>query len=121
VETPGGWKDFLEQNPGFFAPPVIKTPVKPQAAADAKTAPARAKLSYKDQRRLAELEALVAGLPGKIAAQEAGLADPGLYGRDPAGFQQLSRELDTARAELAAAEEEWLALEERREALETGR
>src|SRR5262249_17859682 len=33
VETPGGWQDFLVQNPGFFAPPVIKTAVKPAAAA----------------------------------------------------------------------------------------
>jgi ATP-binding cassette subfamily F protein uup len=52
---------------------------------------------------------------------EAKLADPGLYGRDPTAFQALSRELDQVRADLASAEEAWLALEERREALETGR
>jgi ATP-binding cassette subfamily F protein uup len=122
IETPGGWQDFLAQNPGFFAPPVIKTAVKPQAAAAAKPpAPRAAKLSYKDQRRLAELEALTVELPEKIATLEAGLADPQLYARDPAGFERLSRALELARAQLSAAEEEWLMLEEQREALEGGR
>ena len=39
--------------------------------------------------------------------------------RDPAGFDRLMKSLDALRAELAAAEEEWLALEEKREALGT--
>jgi ATP-binding cassette subfamily F protein uup len=121
VETPGGWQDFLSQNPGFFgrvpvAAPLPKAPPAPRPAAAAPT-----KLSYKDQRRLAELDALIHALPGKIAALEAGLADPGLYGRDPAGFERLSRALALAREQLAGAEEEWLTLEERREAMEAGR
>jgi ATP-binding cassette subfamily F protein uup len=121
VETPGGWQDFLAQNPGFFAPPVIKTAAKPAAQAPAKPSPRPGKLSYKDQRRLQELETLTAELPQKIAALEAGLADPGLYGRDPAGFDRLTRALELARGQLGAAEEEWLVLEELREATENGR
>jgi ATP-binding cassette subfamily F protein uup len=120
VETPGGWQDFVAQNPGFFARPPIAT-----AAAKApqpKAQPSRAaKLSYKDQRRLSELETLIAEAPAKTAALEAKLADPGLYGRDAEGFRKLSGDLDELRAQLAAAEEEWLALEERREALESTR
>src|SRR5690606_11311044 len=59
VETPGGWTDFLSQNPGFFgeaAPAPVAAP-KGSAGGPPKTeAPARpTKLSYKDQRRLAEL------------------------------------------------------------------
>jgi ATP-binding cassette subfamily F protein uup len=125
IETPGGWQDFIAQNPGFFA----RLPVAAFAAA--RTAPpppapkpkpaASAKLTYKDQRRLEELDALIAGAPARIAALEARLADPVLYGRDPAAFQDLSRDLETLRAQLIAAEEEWLVLEERREALEAGR
>ncbi|WP_372785179.1 ABC-F family ATP-binding cassette domain-containing protein [Phenylobacterium sp.] len=124
IETPGGWQDFIAQNPGFFArlPVAAFAPAKAPAAPPPKPEPARAaKLSYKDQRRLEELETLIAAAPGKAAALEARLADPGLYGRDPAAFQKLSRELDAVRAELASAEEEWLALEERREALGIGR
>ena len=120
VETPGGWQDFLSQNPGFFAAPTVTTQTKAMAP---KPAPPKAasKLTYKDQRRLAELEALVHDMPGKIAALETALHDPDLYSRDRAGFDRLSAALETARSQLAAAEEEWLALEERREALETGR
>ena len=125
VETPGGWQDFIAQNPGFFArlPVAAFAAPKLAPAPPAKPEPARAagKLTYKDQRRLAELETLIAKAPGKAAALEARLADPGLYSRDPAGFKTLSGELDAARAGLASSEEEWLALEERREALETGR
>jgi ATP-binding cassette subfamily F protein uup len=125
VETPGGWQDFIAQNPGFFThlPIAAFAQVKaaPAPAPPPKPGPARAKLSYKDQRRLSELEALIAGTPAKLAKIEARLADPGFYGRDPTAFQQLSRDLDAARAELAAAEEEWLSLEEQREALEAGR
>jgi len=123
VETPGGWQDFLSQNPGFFGPagqPAAK-PVK-RAEPVQPSAPAKAvKLSYKDQRRLAELEGLIADLPDKIAKLEAGLADPALYTRDPAGFERLSKALALAREQLAASEEDWLLLEERREALEGGR
>jgi ATP-binding cassette subfamily F protein uup len=125
VETPGGWRDFIAQNPGFFARLPATEPERSRPATPApapKAAPPRAgKLSYKDQRRLAELEILIAEAPPKVAGLEASLADPGLYGRDPEGFQALSRELDAMRAQLAAAEDEWLALETRREALEAGR
>ncbi|MDP3659088.1 ABC-F family ATP-binding cassette domain-containing protein [Phenylobacterium sp.] len=124
VETPGGWQDFLTQNPGFFqavaSSPARGAPAKAAPAPPA--APARAvKLSYKDQRRLEELEALSQSLPGRIAALELELADPGLYGRDPAAFQRVSKTLDAARRQLADAEEEWLSLEERREAMAAGR
>ena len=125
IETPGGWQDFISQNPGFFArlPVAAFAPAKAAPPAPApRPEPVRAaKLTYKDQRRLEELDALIAGSPAKIADLEKRLADPGLYGRDPAAFQRLSGELQTVRAQLTTAEEEWLALEERREALEAGR
>ena len=56
----------------------------------------------------------------QIAADERRLEDPGLYGRDPKGFDRLMVALDAARKTLAAAEEEWLALEEKKEALGAG-
>jgi len=116
VETPGGWQDFLRQNPGFLAGP--QATAAPAPAPRAAQAPkAATKLSYKDQRRLEELEKLVADKPAEIAALEAKLDDPGLYARDPAGFDRIMKTLDAARAELAAGEEEWLVLEEKREAL----
>ena len=119
VETPGGWTDFMEQNPGFFDETSEKPgPAKPSAKQDA-PAPkkASAKLSYKDQRRLEELDALVHKLPDEIARLEAQLADPNLYSRDPAGFDRIMKAGADARARLTSAEEEWLVLGEKREGL----
>ena len=123
IETPGGWQDFISQNPGFFARLPVAAFTAPKAAAPPpapKPGPA-AKLTYKDQRRLEELDALIAQAPAKIAALETSLADPGLYSRDPAAFQRLTKNLEFVRTQLASGEEEWLALEERREALEAAR
>jgi ATP-binding cassette subfamily F protein uup len=123
VETPGGWRDFVEQNPGFFdavrAPAATPKPAaKPAPAPSAVRAPV--KLSYKDQRRLEDLDAAMPRLASEIAALEARLEDAGLYARDPKGFAEIMRRLDSARAELSQAEEDWLELEARREALAKG-
>ena len=117
VETPGGWQDFLSQNPGFLAPPEIApTPARPAQPA-ARPASAPAKLSFKDQRRLAEAETLLAALPEEIGRLERTLADSGLYARDPAAFATATKALEQARVRLAETEEAWLELEARREAL----
>jgi ATP-binding cassette subfamily F protein uup len=118
VETPGGWTDLLGQNPGFFDKVRIKIPVKSTPApAPAPAAKKPVKLTYKDQRRLEELDALIAKLPGDIAALEQKLEDPGLFARDPKGFDKIMGNAAHMRKTLAAAEEEWLALEEKREGL----
>jgi ATP-binding cassette subfamily F protein uup len=120
VETPGGWQDFLRQNPGYFrAAPVSATASK---TAQARPEPAKSvKLSYKDQRRLEELDTMLSKVPVEIAKMEAELADPGLYSRDFPKFDRLMKALEKLRGDLSAAENEWLALEERREALGSGR
>jgi ATP-binding cassette subfamily F protein uup len=117
VETPGGWQDFLSQNPDFLAPPPIPVTSARPAQAASRTASAPAKLSFKDQRRLAEAEALTVSLPEEIARWERTLADPDLYARDPSAFARATQALERARSQLAAAEEAWLELEARREAL----
>jgi ATP-binding cassette subfamily F protein uup len=119
VETPGGWTDFTSQNPGFFAPaqPPSAKPVK-AAAPPAPPPPKRAaKLSFKDEHRLQTLEALTPRLAAEIAALETRLADPDLYARDRKAFDGAMTSLTKLRAQLAAAEDEWLTLEEKREAL----
>ncbi len=122
VETPGGWTDLMDQNPGFFS--AVRAPI---TAAAPKTAPAAppppkksVKLSYKDQRRLEECEALIAKSPTIIAKLEEALADPNLYSRDPATFDKTMKALDKARADLEQAEMEWLELEEKKESLAAG-
>ena len=131
VETPGGWTDFIRQNPGFLKPGTHQRPQDAEAARRAAASPAPAtvvapvaakkpaKMSFKDTHRLKELEGLLASLPADIARHEATLSDPGLYARDRKAFDRATANADRARALLVAAEEEWLALEAKREALQT--
>ena len=127
LETPGGWTDLIDQAPDFFkgargaagdfatgtgSHKAVLTP-PPAPAPPKKTV----KLSYKDQRRLEECETLVAASPKIIADIEAKLADPAFYAKDPVSFDKVMKSLDKARADLATAEEEWLALEEKRETM----
>ncbi len=131
VETPGGWTDFIRQNPGFLsgesrvasgekkkaeqttgADKALATRHSPLA-----TQKKTAKLSFKDAHRLKELEALIDTLPATIARHDATLADPGLYARDPKAFDVAMKAAEKARAELESAELEWLELEEKKAAL----
>jgi ABC transport system ATP-binding/permease protein len=77
----------------------------------------RRKLSYKDQRDYELLPARVEQLTAQVARDEAALADPDLYVRDPARFAALMKAIEAARAARDAAEERWLALAEQVEAL----
>ncbi|MFM8754280.1 MAG: ATP-binding cassette domain-containing protein, partial [Phenylobacterium sp.] len=123
VETPGGWKDFEAQNPGFLGPPARTTASPRKAAPVAGSAPAAArpgKLSYRDQRRLEAAEALVASLPEQIRDLELRLSDSGLYRRDSGAFERLTAELEAARSRLETAETEWLELEELKASLASG-
>ncbi|MBC1181075.1 ABC-F family ATP-binding cassette domain-containing protein [Brevundimonas sp. WCHBH090558] len=131
VETPGGWTDFIRQNPGFLsgesrvasgekkkaeqttgADKALATRHSPLA-----TQKKTAKLSFKDAHRLKELEGLIDALPATIARHDATLADPGLYARDPKAFDAAMKAAEKARAELESAELEWLELEEKKAAL----
>jgi len=78
---------------------------------------ARAKLSYKDQRDYDQLPARIEAIDAAIAADEARLADPDLYTREPATFARLTAAIDTARTQKDEAELRWLELAEQVEAL----
>ena len=65
----------------------------------------------------AKLEALIDALPATIARHDATLADPGLYARDPKAFDRAMTAAAQARADLEAAEMEWLELEEKKSAM----
>ena len=75
------------------------------------------KLSYKDQRDFDLLPGRIEEIEAQIARDEQALSDPDLYGRDPGRFAALTAAIERARAERDAAEERWLELAERAEAL----
>ena len=117
VETPGGWNDLNAQNPGFFDATAQAGALAKAAPPPPKAAAKAVKLSYNDARRLEELDKLMPKLAADILVMEDKLHDASFYARDPAGFDRLMKALDAARSTLAAAEDEWLALEALRESL----
>ncbi|MCW2349735.1 ATP-binding cassette subfamily F protein uup [Sphingobium sp. B11D3B] len=80
--------------------------------------PKAAKLSYKDQRDYDLLPGQIEALEAAIARDEAALADPDLYTKNPKRFAELSATIEKARAQKDAAEERWLELAEQVEALQ---
>jgi len=77
----------------------------------------RAKLTYKDQRDYELLPKQIEQLEAAIARDEAALADPDLYAKEPAAFDRLMKAIEAARAQKDAAEHRWLELAEQVEAL----
>jgi len=75
------------------------------------------KLSYKDQRDYETLPQRIEELEAAIAKAEGILADPDLYAADPQRFATISKGLENARSQRDAAEERWLELAERVEAV----
>jgi ATP-binding cassette subfamily F protein uup len=93
--------------------PVATSSVANSQVAPATASPARSKLSYKEQRELAELPIKIESMEKEQAATRAQLADAGIYQRDPGLAQQLFRrdtELDDL---LMAALERWEILSNR--------
>ena len=78
-------------------------------------------MSYKDQRELDGLPDVIAGLETEIDELEASLADPTLFERDGAAFNDKAKRLEHARVELDEAENRWLELEALREKMEERR
>jgi ATP-binding cassette subfamily F protein uup len=114
VETPGGWADFEREHGQAINPRAAPKKQGPEASRPA--APKKqTKLSYKDERRAGELDALMPKLSTEIDALEAKLAAPDAF--NAADFSKTAARLEAARAERDTAEAEWLELELRREAL----
>jgi ATP-binding cassette subfamily F protein uup len=111
----GGYEDWERRRKEEARTPSARAPAAPRAA----PAPARTqtKLTYKDQRDYDLLPQRIEEIEAQIARDEAALSDPDLYARDPARFAALTAAIDKARAERDAAEERWLELAEKVEAL----
>jgi len=119
LETPGGYSDYERERATHAAQEAARTAKTATSSAPAAPSPKREqkKLSYKDERRLAELNALMPTEQKAIHDLEARLADPALYAQSPAEAAKLGQQLEQKRHLLEELELEWLELEEKREAL----
>ena len=83
--------------------------------AEAEKPAQKARLSFREQHALATLPAKMDELRAGRSKLQALLDDPELYARDPAKFAKAGVALAEIETALAAAEDEWLELEIRRE------
>lgn len=118
----GGYSDMVAQRGQGVAKPAVK----PQAKSDEKkSAPVRppreavAKLSFSDQHALKTLPDRIEAQNKQIAALQKELSDPKLYASNAAKFTRLSAELAELATQRDVNEELWLALEMKRESLES--
>lgn len=112
----GGWSDYRAQRQvadvtekqDKTKPSEAK--LKQDKPADATPGPG---LSYTEKHRLESLPGVIERLEAEIAKLEDFLMDPELYAKQPVKFQKATDALVERQSALAAAEEEWLLLEEK--------
>ncbi len=122
----GGYSDMVAQRGHGVAArvgsdksePKPPTPKSKSAGRPSSPAP-KQKLGFKEKRALETLPAKLEALRADVARLQKKLADPELFARDSAAFNQTAADLEVALAAISEGEDEWLALEMLREELET--
>lgn len=107
----GGWSDYRAQRGEDSEKPAEKTKTKTEKAAREKAA--KEGLSFTEKHRLEELPDVIDRLTAEITKLEEFLMDPDLFTKEPVKFQKATDALVERHASLAAAEEEWMMLEEK--------
>ncbi|NBZ87987.1 ABC-F family ATP-binding cassette domain-containing protein [Stagnihabitans tardus] len=108
---PGGWTDYISQRPAKGEAAKAREVAKPvEAPKEVKKADG---LSFTERKRLEALPGVIEKLEAEIAKLNDLLADPQFFTREPVKFKKGTEMLAERQAALAAAEEEWLALEEK--------
>ena len=122
----GGWSDYLAQrgdkgfSEGAAAAPQKDSTKKaaeksPEPSLTASKSAAKTGLSFTEKHRLEALPDEIARFEAEIAKLSELLADPELFTREPVKFKKATEMLTERQGALAAAEEEWLLLEEKAE------
>jgi len=119
VEYAGGYSDMLAQRGGDLAReargPEASRQDRPAAAAPAPAPTAKRRMSFKDKHALETLPAAIAKMQQEAGALQAHLNDPEFYVKDRTAFEKTTSALGELQQKIAAAEEQWLALEIMRE------
>jgi ATP-binding cassette subfamily F protein uup len=109
----GGWSDYLSQRgQDDFATSVAETKKATVSKPESKKAGKKG-LSFTEKHRLEALPAEIERLEAEIGKLEGLLADAELFTREPVKFKKAMQALAERQSKLAAAEEEWLVLEEK--------
>ncbi|SIN96807.1 ABC-F family ATP-binding cassette domain-containing protein [Vannielia litorea] len=111
----GGWSDLVAQGGGLWqsrSAPDKKGEVRPAVEPALQKRKANG-LSFTEKHRLEALPAEIERLEAEIGKLTELMSDPELYSREPAKFKKATEALTERQQKLAAAEEEWLTLEEK--------
>ena len=125
VEYAGGYSDMMTQRGGDLRARRSAGKLRKNDASEESKAPkakpaASNKMTYRDKHALETLPARMEEIQKEIDAHQATMADPDLFRSDPARFDATAKAMQAAETALAAAEEQWLELEMKREELESG-
>ena len=121
IEYAGGYSDMLAQRGSDLKRKTSKAPAiegKKEAKTTAPLSAQKRRLNFNEKHALETLPKTIARLQAEIAKQQRLLDDPDLYNRDRKTFDEASHTIARAQAELASAEDRWLALEMLREEIE---
>lgn len=109
----GGWSDYREQRPDEQENPDKTTGNAAKIKQDKAPEPKQNGLSFTEKHRLEALPGVIERLEAEIKKLEEFLMDSELYTKEPKKFQKATDALVERQQALAAAEEEWLILEEK--------
>jgi ATP-binding cassette subfamily F protein uup len=108
----GGWSDYRAQR-GEAGPEEKQAKSVASAPKLKPREKERAGLSFTERHRLEALPGLISRLEAEIGKLGELLSDPDLFTREPVKFRKATEALAERQAALSAAEDEWLALEEK--------
>ncbi len=110
----GGWTDYQAQRGDAGVPAKTAKPArKPADEAEMPLKKVAQGLTFTEKHRLSTLPDIIERLEAEIGKLSDFLSDPDLFQKSPDKFRRASEGLSERQAALAAAEEEWLMLEEK--------
>jgi ATP-binding cassette subfamily F protein uup len=108
-EYVGGYTDWLRQRPA--GQPTAPSPGKPVVKLPTPPAAAKRRLSFKDQRTLAQLPGRIEQLESEIASRTTAMSDPAFFQQDSSVIVQAHQSLAALQAELDTAYARWAELD----------
>ncbi|HHI71541.1 MAG TPA: ATP-binding cassette domain-containing protein, partial [Rhodobacteraceae bacterium] len=108
----GGWSDYLMQRGTLSENKKPEKKKKAKVAKDKEKQPETG-LSFTEKHRLQELPDVIERLEAEIAKLAEFLSDPDMFTKEPVKFNKATQALTERQQALAAAEEEWMMLEEK--------